>query len=267
VNEPELIVVADRDAGAAEAATRIATILADAAATRGRADWATTGGSTPVAIYRHLVAPPLADIVPWRSLQVWWGDDRYVPVDHPNSNVKPLDDILLDIAGSEEGTGGGAGRGVLLPFDNVHRFPTGEAIGAARGAAWCAARLAETLRAAGLDERDGWPVLDLMILGVGADGHILSVFPGSDAFDSTELAMAIPAPTHVEPHIERVTLHPALVGAARHVLVAAYGSDKAPVIGEIFGAERDPRRWPAQLARRASAVWILDTAAAANLPG
>ncbi len=211
--------------------------------------------------------PPLADIVPWRSLHVWWGDDRYVPFDHPNSNVKPLDDILLDIAGSEEGTGGGAGHGVLLPFENVHRFPTGEAIGAARGAAWCAAQLADTLRASGLDERDGWPVLDLMLLGVGGDGHILSVFPGSEAFESTELALAIPAPTHIEPHVERVTLHPALVGAARSVLVVAYGADKAPVIGEIFGAERDPRRWPAQLARREGATWILDTAAAANLPG
>ena len=105
-----------------------------------------------------------------------------------------------------------------------------------------------------------------MLLGIGADGHLLSVFPGSAAFDSTELAMAIPAPTHIEPHVERVTLNPAVIGAARQVLVVAYGSDKAPVLAHIFGPERDPRRWPAQLARRAGATWILDEAAAANLP-
>ena len=138
-------------------------------------------------------------------------------------------------------------------------------IGGARGAAWCAATLADELRAAGVDFAGGWPVFDLMLIGIGSDGHLLSVFAGSAAFDSPELALAIPAPTHIEPHVERVTLNPAVIGAARTVLVAAYGADKAAALAATFGAVRDPRRWPAQLARRPGATWILDEAAAAAL--
>ncbi len=266
MSEPEIVIVADREAGAVEAAARIAKILADAVEGRVRAEWATTGGSTPVGIYKRLARPPLVDAIPWAAVQVWWGDDRFVPRDHPLSNVKVLDDILVGIARGEEDTAGGRPGGVPLPVDNLHPFRTGEAIAEGRDAAWCAAALADQLRAAGLASTDGWPVFDLMLLGIGADGHVLSVFPGSAALDSTELAMAIPAPTHIEPHVERVTLNPAVIGAARQVLVVAYGSDKAPVLAHVFGTERDPRRWPAQLARRSGATWILDEAAAANLP-
>ena len=129
MSEPELIVVADPDGAAAAAAKRIATALADAVADHGRADWATTGGSSVVGIYRHLVAEPLRDAVPWEAVHVWWGDDRYVPRDHPLSNVKPLDDILPTIGLTEEGVAGGRGPGVPLPVENLHPFPTGEAIG------------------------------------------------------------------------------------------------------------------------------------------
>ena len=90
---------------AAEAAERIATALVDAVERRGRADWVTTGGSALVARYRRLAAPPLVDAVPWDKVHVWWTDDRYVPRDHPLSNVKPFDDVLLDIADAEEGHG------------------------------------------------------------------------------------------------------------------------------------------------------------------
>lgn len=262
--EPELVVVADADAAASEAAHRIAATLRDAVAARGRADWATTGGSTPVGIYRRLVATDLRDAVPWASVHTWWGDDRFVPSDHPLSNLKPFDDIMLDAGGYEAGRAVGPTR-LPIPPGNVHPFRIGEAIGGGRDAAATAAALAAELRAAGLDEADGWPVLDLVLLGIGGDGHLLSVFPGSAAFDATDWALAVPAPTHIEPHVERVTLNPAIVGAARQVLVVAQGAAKADVLGAVFGAERDPRRWPAQLARRAGATWILDEAAAANV--
>jgi len=105
-----------------------------------------------------------------------------------------------------------------------------------------------------------------MLLGVGADGHVLSVFPGSAALASKEWALAIPAPTHIEPHVQRVTMNPAILGVARRLIVVAFGAGKASVLGDIFGAEVDPSRWPAQLARREGATWILDRAAAAALP-
>ncbi len=269
MSDVELVVVADRDAVAAETAGRIATALAEAVAARTRAHWATTGGSLAPAIYRRLAAEPLRDAVPWPSVHVWWGDDRYVPRDHPLSNVKPLDDILLAIAwmqGGQTALGqSGQAMPVPLPIENLHPFPTTTAIGGAHDAAWCAAELAAELGTAGLDRSGGWPVFDLVLVGVGADGHLLSVFPGSPAIGSSELAMAIPAPTHIEPRVERVTLNPAVLGVARRVVVAASGEEKATALAGIFGPERDPSRWPAQLALREGATWIVDADAAGRL--
>ena len=267
MSEPEIVVVADAAAASALAADRIAASLRSAVEARGRADWATTGGSTPVGIYRHLASTPHLDDVPWPAVHVWWGDDRYVPRDHALSNVKPFDDIMLDIGGHQAGSALGGRSGVPIPLDHVHPFRTSEAIGEGWGAADCAARLEGELRSADLPAADGWPVLDLVLLGVGGDGHVLSVFPGSEAFESRAWALAIPAPTHIEPHVGRVTLNPAVLGVAREILVVMHGAGKGEVLGRIFGSEPDPVRWPAQLARRKGATWILDEAAAAHLPG
>lgn len=261
-----VVVRSDPAAVSLEAAQRVAEALAAAGAERGRADWATTGGSSVVGIYRALTETALMELVPWGRLHMWWGDDRYVPRDHPLSNVKPFDDIVAGIALGEEGTAGGGWPGEPLPFDQIHPFRAGEAIATARGPEWCASALADELRAAGPATSSGWPVFDVLLLGVGRDGHLLSVFPGSSAIGSAELAMAIPAPTHIEPHVPRLTLNPAVIGAARQVLVVATGAAKASVLGVIFGPTRDPARWPAQLALRDNATWILDEAAAAGLP-
>lgn len=266
MSEPEIKVIGDREAGAALAADHIATALSAAAAARGRVDWATTGGSSPVAIYRRLIEPQLAATVPWDAVHVWWGDDRYVPRDHPYSNVKAFDDIMLGFSAAEEGTAGALVPGVPIPIANIHPFRTGESIGAGRGAAWCAAELATELRDAPLEVDAGWPVFDLMLLGIGPDAHLLSVFADSPAIDSPDLALAIPAPTHIAPGIERVTLNPAVVTKARDTLVVVFGADKAEAIGRIFGPERDPRRVPGQIARMSGATWIIDEAAAAGLP-
>lgn len=263
---PELIVVANETIGATRAAAIIADTLNGAVAERGRADWATTGGSTPIGIYQAMLAPDLRDRIPWRDVQTWWGDDRFVPGDHPLSNVRPFDDILLE-AGGWESVHSDDHRGkVRIPVANVHPFRTGEAIGQGRSAAACAADLVEELRAAGLPEVDGWPVFDLILVGLGSDGHILSVFPGSSAFDSTRWALAIPAPTHIEPHVERVTLNPAVVTVAGQALLVAFGAAKADMVGRIFGSDRDPRALPAQLVLRDGATWLLDEAAAGRLP-
>jgi 6-phosphogluconolactonase len=268
MNGPEVIVVADEAEASALAGERVAGSLRGAFEERGRADWATTGGSTPIGIYRHLATPAHVNDVPWPAVHVWWGDDRYVPRDHALSNVKPLDDILIDLPGRQAGQKvGGPATAAPIPTANLHPFRTSEAIGAGRGAAACAAELADELRAADLPLVDGWPVFDLVLLGIGSDGHVLSVFPGSAAFESEAWALAIPAPTHIEPHVERVTLNPSVLVVARDVLIVAYGAGKAAILGEVFGPEVDPTRWPAQLARRDGATWILDEAAAANLPG
>ena len=250
----QLIVVADAEAASRLGAEHIARSLTAAVAARGRADWATTGGSTAPAVYRELCEPSLRDAVPWADVHIWWGDDRFVPRDHPMSNVKPLDDILLDPE-----------HGIQIPVANLHPFRTTESIGAGWDGAWTANALANELGAADLPTSDGWPVLDLVWIGIGGDGHLLSVFPGSAAFESSAWAVAIPAPTHIEPHVARVTMNPGILGAAREVLGVVTGAGKADILAEIFGPVRDERRWPAQLARRAGATWILDEAAAERL--
>jgi 6-phosphogluconolactonase len=241
------------------AASFIADALRGAAEARGIAHWATTGGSSAPAIYRALIAPPLAGTVPWERVHTWWGDDRFVPYDHELSNVRAFDAVL---GGSLE-----AGEGAVppvAPVANRHPWPIPEAIAASLGPDWVAARYAEELERQLPAAADGSPVLDLLILGVGPDGHILSVFPGSVAFDSPAPALAIPAPTHIEPHVERVTLNPRLVAAARQVLVTTTGAAKAANLARAWGGA-DPREIPVAAALLSSATWLLDEAAAAEL--
>ncbi len=257
--EPKVVVAADPEALADAAAARVVATLADGVARRGRADIAVTGGSTPLLLYRRLVAPPLRDRVPWGRVHLWWGDDRYVPRDHPFSNVLLADEVLLRTQGG----------GVPIVAAHVHPWPVGPAL--ARGGdpaadqAWCARTYAAEARAALPAGPDGWPAFDLILLGVGGDGHLLSVFPGSPAIGSVELALAIPAPTHIEPHVPRVTFNPAILGAAGRILALVSGTAKAAVIARILEGPRVPAVLPAQLARRANATWILDAAAASGL--
>jgi 6-phosphogluconolactonase/glucosamine-6-phosphate isomerase/deaminase len=274
--EPSVRVLPDPEAVSREAAARIAAVLRAGVAARGRADWATTGGSTPVGIYRALEEPSLSASVPWDAVHVWWGDDRFVPRDHPLSNVQAFDQAFLGAAAIAglSGTGEdlvsvelGAVRAVLMPPSNVHAMPMGLAIGEGRPAAWVAEAYAKELAASGLPTSDaGFPILDVILVGVGPDGHVLSVFPGSPLLASDAWVADVPAPTHVEPHVARVSLNPGMLGAARLPLVVAHGAGKAEILGKLLGPERDHERWPAQVARRAGAEWLLDEAAASQLP-
>jgi 6-phosphogluconolactonase len=271
MDEPTIVTLADPDACSVAAAERIVEILDVAIDTRGEAHWATTGGSAPGGIYRQ-IASQLRDEIDWRKVRLWWTDERFVPHDHPLSNAKIALDLLLEAAAftGESGTGASGadvltGRlpGVHIRAGDVHPFGTGVAIGEGRGPDWCAARYVSELRADGPDENDDEiPAFDLMLLGVGPDGHIMSVFPNSAAFDEDAWALGVPAPTHVEPHVPRVTLNPSLVEAAHEVVVVSHGDDKAEILRDVLRGPVEPRRLPAQLARRPGATWIVDRAAA-----
>lgn len=274
--EPTIRVFDDAAATSRAAAEAIAAALTAAVEGRGRADWATTGGSTPLGIYRELADAPLRDAVPWHAVHVWWGDDRFVPRDHPLSNVMLLDQVLVSMAARAGLSGTGADAvevdigmepGVPLPVANVHAPPMTGAIGRATGLGSVAMEYEAELRAAEIDVAEsGFPIFDVMLVGIGADGHVLSVFPNSPLFDGSAWVSAVPAPEHIEPHVPRVTLHPRTLDAARLPIVVAHGAGKAAILASVLGPDRDERRWPAQLARRAGAIWFLDREAAASLP-
>ena len=254
--EPELVIVADSDGCARIAAERIAAALIVAVEQRGRADFCTTGGNTPIPIYKLLASTPLCDSIPWSLVHVWWGDDRFVPRDDPESNVTSLDSVLI---------GGGAEGGAPLPRTNIHPVPVDRALAGAHDNRWCAAQYADQM-AESLPIGDGnWPVFDLILAGVGDDGHVLSCFPDSPTFDSRAWVIGVPAPTHIGPHLDRVTINPRLLEASP-VLVVTWGEQKAVALGHVFGNVRDDHRWPVQRTRREGAVWIVDEAAAAQIP-
>lgn len=257
-----ILVLPDARAAVAETARRLVAGIASAIETRGRADVALTGGSTAVPLYREL-AGPLRDRVAWDRTHCWWGDDRFVPRGHPLSNLFPADQMLL-----------GAG-GVPIPDANVHPIPCTAALNRGLDAAWAAAQYAAELRTT-LPLDRGLPVFDVILVGLGPDGHVLSVFPDSPAFASPEPVVAVPAPTHVAPHVARVTLNPATLEVARAVIVVATGAGKADAVASVLAADggsRDlvaadaDRLLPARRALRPGATWILDAAAAARAAG
>jgi 6-phosphogluconolactonase len=251
--EPEVRILDDPDATSRAAAEALADALRAAVSERGRADWATTGGSTPIGIYRALIEPPLRDAVPWADVHTWWGDDRFVPRTDSLSNVLPFDEVLAP--------------GVPAARDHAHPIEMDEALGGGHDAAWAASRYDAELQHAGLAvDGSGFPVLDVVLVGIGPDGHVLSVFPGSPLLEEYAWAIGVPAPTHIEPHVARVSLNPGILAAARLPMVVAHGAGKAAILASVLVGARDVQRWPAQVARRAGALWFLDRAAAADLP-
>jgi 6-phosphogluconolactonase len=271
----ELVLAPDAEAAQALAAVHIVDALRRAIRDRGVAHWVTTGGSTSPGIYQELLHEVRRDLVDWERVHIWWTDDRYVPRDDQLSNVPALTEILLGASGrsglsgsGEQGIAfGGDMPGVYVPVEQVHQIPTTEAIGRAGGPEWAAARYEEALRAADIElSPSGFPVFDAILVGIGGDGHLFSVFPGSAVWDDPAWVQGVPAPTHIEPHVPRVTMHPEVLRATRRPIVVAFGESKADAVGRAFAADGDERETPARVPVRPGAIWILDEAAAASIP-
>jgi 6-phosphogluconolactonase len=256
-----LVVVPDGLALAEAAADRIVASIVDAidarTDARALAHVALTGGSTPAAIFQRLAVPPRRDAVPWERVHLWWGDDRFVARSDPLSNAWIADRHLFR---APDG-----GPGIPVPARQVHPFRCGDTIAAGLGPDACAAAYADELRAVIGPGSGDWPAFDLLLVGIGPDGHLLSVFPDSAAFGSDGWAVGIPAPTHIGPHVPRVTLNPAVVAAARTVLATVAGASKAEILAAVFAEGSDERHLPARLALRPGAIWIVDEAAASGL--
>jgi 6-phosphogluconolactonase len=270
---PRTLVLADADAVAREAAGIIAGALAAAIRERDRADLALTGGSTAGALYGVLTSREFRARLDWDRIHLWWGDERYVPTDHPDSNAGLAFDRLLAIGARSGESGEGASStdvlaertpGLPIPAANVHPIPVDLAIARrSEGAAWAAEEYARQLQSELPSAADGVPVFDVVLLGVGPDGHILSVFPDDRSLDPAgPLVRRVPAPTHIGPHLERITLDPRILDAARQIVVMVTGEAKAEMLARLLNPGDDGSGLPARRAIRDNAIWLLDAQAA-----
>lgn len=211
---------------AARAAEKIALTLRSAVEKRGRACLALAGGTTPRHVHEALAA---GGDVPWPLVHVYFGDERCVPPDHPDSNYRMAKESLFDR--------------IALPSSQIHR-PVAEL-----GDRDAAARAYEKLLPARLD---------LIILGIGEDGHTASIFPGSPALNERERRY-IPV-VGPKPPPERLTLTPPALETAECLLMLAVGAGKAEAVARALEGPWDPSTTPAQLARGGS--WFVDPEAA-----
>lgn len=274
IGRAKVVIVDDERAVARASADLLVERLDRALAERGEAHLALTGGSSAVTLYRELAARE-RDAVDWARVHLWWGDERFVPVDHPESNIGMAYAILLGISerSATSGTGGqgaditaGDVPGLPIRPENVHPFQIDEALSESDAAELVAERYAEEMARHLPAERGGLPAFDVILLGVGPDAHIMSAFPGSAALDANApLVLAIPAPEHIGPHLPRVTMNPRLVEAADSVIVMVSGAAKAEAVERALVGDEDFSDAPARLAARPNATWFLDRAAAARL--
>jgi 6-phosphogluconolactonase len=223
------IVAPDAPAMARLAAEWLAAEIGLAVTLRGTCTLCLAGGSTPRPAYEVLAEAPLRDAVPWDVVSVFFGDERAVPPDHPDSNFRMVHEALLGRVG--------------VPPANVHRM---EAEATDPDAA--ADRYAQLLPKA----------LDILVLGIGPDGHTASLFPGSAALGERSRRV-VPARAPKPPE-RRLTITPPVIAAARRVLVLAAGSDKAAAVARVLKGTGSPEEVPARLAR--DGVWFLDRSAA-----
>ena len=251
---PRILQFLDAEAAAAALADIVIEHASAAVTARGRFDFCTTGGSTPGALYRALREPSRAGRMPWGATHLWLGDDRRVSRTSADSNLAAVDGILLATSG--------AGLAPMPATPIVHPWATEnpDARAAARGYLTEAQAEVTDCTAAGT------PIFDLVLIGVGTDGHCLSVFPGSPlALEGAPVAAGVPAPTHIEPHVPRLSFSLDMVTSAREVLALAPGAGKAEALARIFSGATVVADAPAKAALIPTATWLLDTASAAKL--
>ena len=225
----ELIVVPTPSELTRPAAEWLELEMTKAIAGRGACALCLAGGRTPEPVYRELAS---ASSIDWTRVVVFFGDERAVPPDHPDSNYLMVHRVLLSR--------------VPVPAGQVHRME------AERSDQEAAAREYERLLP---------PRLDILVLGMGPDGHTASLFPGSAALDERQ-RLVLPV-IGAKPPPQRLTITPPVIEAARRVAVIATGEDKATMVARAIEGPLAPKDVPVQLARRGT--WFLDQAAAGRL--
>jgi 6-phosphogluconolactonase len=226
----EFRVYPDAASLARAAAEHFVTLATEAIAANGQFLVALSGGSTPRATYTLLADDEFVTRVDWPRVHVFWGDERCVPPDHPDSNYRMAYEALLDR--------------IAIPAENIHRIqgelPPDQAAAAYR---------AELETALSINGR-----FDLILLGMGADGHTASLFPGTAALEERERPVAAVYVKHLQAW--RITLTLPVINAARHVLFLVSGAAKAPALARAGAGEA----LPASLVQpsQGQLIWLVD---------
>jgi len=251
VTAPQVLI--HRDAGllARAAAARLVTRLVDISAARGHASLVLTGGGIGTRLLAELAAAPARDAVDWRHLDIWWGDERFLPSGHPDRNETGARAALLDH--------------VDVAPERVRAMPGPDGPDGDNPEA-AAARYAGWLRdAAAPEDHSQSPSFDVMLLGIGPDAHVASLFPGMPALYEEERTVVAVHGSPKPPPI-RLTLTLPAIRAAREVWIIASGEDKSGAI-RLALAGAGPVQVPAAGARgRQQTLFLLDRAAAARVP-
>ncbi len=242
-----MVVLPDPEVLAASVAARLVTALVDAQSLRGVASVVLTGGTIGTAALRAVRDSPARPAVDWGRVDVWWGDERWVAADSPDRNDRQAREALLDVLDLDPG--------------RVHPYSSPSAMSGDAEAA--AARYADQLAAAAQAGSDV-PTFDVLLLGMGPEGHTASIFPGSPAAYDERAVVAVhgcpkPPPT-------RISLGFPALTAAREVWLVVAGAEKAPMVAmALSGADRSQVPAAGALGR-VQTLWLLDEAAAGQLP-
>jgi 6-phosphogluconolactonase len=245
-------VVVHRDAAmlARAVAARFLSRVVDAQATRGRAHVVLTGGGMGTAVLVELGGSPARDAIDWTRLHVWWGDERFVPAGHPDRNDVAAFAALLD----------------QVPIDaaHVHAMPSIDGPDGDDPEAAAARYAAELAGAAAPEDHGPVPAFDVLMLGVGEDGHVASLFPGMPAlYDERTVVGVRGAP---KPPPTRLSLTFRAIRSAREVWLVAAGATKAAAIGLALSGAGDVEVPAAGARGRQRTIWLLDEAAASQQP-
>lgn len=242
---PQIEILPDADRLAEAATGRFLQSASRAVQSRGVFTVALSGGSTPRGAYSHLAG---AQALEWGKALVFWGDERCVPPEHPQSNYRLARESLL--------------RHIPIPAGNIHRMP-GEL--EPEAAAQEYERELSTVFSGNAVRGSQLPRFDLILLGLGRDGHTASVFPGSTALSEQERWVVAQPPVGDGPW--RLTLTPPVINAASEVLFLVAGHDKADILRRVLHGPRDPLNLPAQAIQPSDGelMWLLDAAAASLL--
>jgi 6-phosphogluconolactonase len=242
----EIRLFADLDELSEAAAGEFCRIACQAIAERGRAVVTLSGGSTPRRLYELLTTDRYRHRVAWDRVEFFWGDERAVPPDHSDSNYRMARHVLLEP--------------LAIPTAHIHRIEGDR--NDLDAAALTYER--EIARVFGVLPDGPPPAFDLVVLGMGTDGHTASLFPGTDAGEDSRWVVSQCVPAIAA---SRVTMTPRLLNAARHVMFLVAGPEKADALALVLEGVRDPQRLPAQLIEPTSGVlvWFVDRGAAARL--